>query len=590
MAGVDVRNLFSRAERAFVQGRLEDARRDLIDVQRATGADPMVLQLIGLVEKKCGKLDEARQAFETALRLAPDSPQLRNNYANLLAELGNTNHALENYERALALAPGFDDARYNRALLLHKLERFGEALIELDQLAASRPADPKIQSARGSALRALGRLGEAAAAFDHALALDPSRFVARYGRARVAMERGESDAVKLLRQALALRPDDLDVRLDLAEALELEGDPSAIDTLAEALAKHPGWIAGQKTLARIRWEAGEGRAFTRDLERALRSDSSNRELWLAYVTALADADLSAEAADAAAEARAKLGPDPQLTLIEAIRASEAGQLDRADALFGSALADASGRKGAEARHRMRCGDYAKAEVLLEKARSEKPWDIHTWALSGLVWRLTGNPRAEWLLEQAGFVDARQLRLSKAEIESVASCLRGLHRTRAHPIGQSLRGGTQTRGRLFDRDESEIVMLKAAIEQAVSDYWTALPPIDEFHPLLRHRHKRPAFTGSWSVRLTDGGFHVSHFHPLGVVSSACYLAVPPAKQPMEGWLEIGGPPGGLDIPLEPLRLIEPAVGRIALFPSFMFHGTRPFTKGERLTCAFDIVAQ
>jgi len=27
----------------------------------------------------------------------------------------------------------------------------------------------------------------------------------------------------------------------------------------------------------------------------------------------------------------------------------------------------------------------------------------------------------------------------------------------------------------------------------------------------------------------------------------------------------------------------------LFPSFMFHGTRPFAGGERLTVAFDLVA-
>jgi hypothetical protein len=59
--------------------------------------------------------------------------------------------------------------------------------------------------------------------------------------------------------------------------------------------------------------------------------------------------------------------------------------------------------------------------------------------------------------------------------------------------------------------------------------------------------------------------------------------------MEGWLEVGGPPGGLDVPVEPLRRIEPVPGRLALFPSYLFHGTRPFAEGERLTAAFDVVA-
>jgi hypothetical protein len=31
------------------------------------------------------------------------------------------------------------------------------------------------------------------------------------------------------------------------------------------------------------------------------------------------------------------------------------------------------------------------------------------------------------------------------------------------------------------------------------------------------------------------------------------------------------------------------GRMALFPSYLFHGTRPFSEGERLTVAFDVAA-
>lgn len=31
-------------------------------------------------------------------------------------------------------------------------------------------------------------------------------------------------------------------------------------------------------------------------------------------------------------------------------------------------------------------------------------------------------------------------------------------------------------------------------------------------------------------------------------------------------------------------------RLVLFPSYMFHGTRPFGKGERLTVAFDVIPQ
>jgi hypothetical protein len=221
--------------------------------------------------------------------------------------------------------------------------------------------------------------------------------------------------------------------------------------------------------------------------------------------------------------------------------------------------------------------------------AQTPWDIGTWALTGLIWRLTGDDRAAWLLEQPGLVATRDLGLSEAELGGIGERLRALHRTRAHPIGQSVRGGTQTRGSLFDRPEPEIARLRERIAAEVQAYWNGLPAADPKHPLLRHRASQPRFAGSWSVRLTGGGFHTSHFHPRGALSSACYFVVPEPQSPMEGWLEVGGPPGGLDVPVEPLRRIEPVPGRLALFPSYLFHGTRPFAEGERLTAAFDVVA-
>ena len=589
MTTLDVNSLFARAEQAFLAGRLDAARGDLAEVQRLAGAHPAVLHLLALVEGKRGAKAEAKRAFERALTLAPNDPQLHGNYANLLADTGEIDAALRHYDRALAAAAGFHDARYNRALLLQKTGRAAEALADLDLVARALPSDAKVQSARGTALRELGRLGEAAAAYDAALAVQPDRATALTGRARVALERGEDQAPDLYRRALALKPDDAELQLDLAEALEIQGDPQAVPTLAAAVAARPGWARGQKALARMRWELGEGRGFTRDIERALEAAPRDRDLWHAYASALAEAELSAEAADAAARGRAAVGDDPALLQIEALRASESGQLERADALFAAMPAGLPGQARLEARHRARRGDYARALELAEQARAERPWDIGTWAMIGMLWRLTGHRRAAWLLEQPGLVEARELPVDQSCIEAIAARLRSLHTGRVHPIGQSLRGGTQTRGHLFERSEPEIAELKQAIEAAVNAYWDRLPPADPEHPLLRLRERRPALKGSWSVRLTGGGFHVSHFHPQGAISSACYFVVPEAKTPMEGWLELGGPPGGLDVPIEPLVRIEPAPGRMALFPSYLFHGTRPFSEGERLTVAFDVAA-
>ncbi|MCY7338836.1 MAG: 2OG-Fe(II) oxygenase family protein, partial [Sphingomonas bacterium] len=82
----------------------------------------------------------------------------------------------------------------------------------------------------------------------------------------------------------------------------------------------------------------------------------------------------------------------------------------------------------------------------------------------------------------------------------------------------------------------------------------------------------------------------HIHPLGLISSAAYFAVPPsAADPVEraGWLELGRPPLDLRLDLPPITTIEPRVGECVLFPSTLYHGTRPFPAGKRMSVAIDI---
>jgi hypothetical protein len=97
-----------------------------------------------------------------------------------------------------------------------------------------------------------------------------------------------------------------------------------------------------------------------------------------------------------------------------------------------------------------------------------------------------------------------------------------------------------------------------------------------------------FEGAWSVRLGSQGFHVVHTHPLGWISSAFYVALPETMgKGQAGWLQLGAPPPDLRLDLAPYCMIEPKPGRLALFPSTMWHGTVPFDDGERLTIAFDM---
>ena len=115
------------------------------------------------------------------------------------------------------------------------------------------------------------------------------------------------------------------------------------------------------------------------------------------------------------------------------------------------------------------------------------------------------------------------------------------------------------------------------------------PNDASHPFWGRRPNRPdgdefRFAGGWSVRLTSQGFHTNHIHRSGWISSALYVALPDEMR------DAGGPrraypvrrsPVETGLALPPQRIDRTADRRTLLFPSYMWHGTVPFTSGRAL---------
>jgi hypothetical protein len=174
-------------------------------------------------------------------------------------------------------------------------------------------------------------------------------------------------------------------------------------------------------------------------------------------------------------------------------------------------------------------------------------------------------------------------------------LEARHRHRRHPLDQSLRQGTQTSRNLLVKPEPEVAQLLAAFGVAMREFVAqtedALRAESATHPLLLRRGQDPRPVGCWSVRLTQGGFHVNHIHPEGWLSSAFYVQVPGESadpQRRAGWLKFGEPrfplPG-----LPPTGFVQPVPGRLVLFPSYLWHGTTALESDEpRLSVAFDAV--
>ena len=458
------------------------------------------------------------------------------------------------------------------------------ALAMLEAARAQFPRDARLWHVSGLLHRALGDLAPAIPCCDNAAALAPFDFGIAHLRARVALEAG-LPAVALYERTLAIGSDDI-ARIGLIEAIQQEQGPGAAAARLDVmLADDPGWLEGHSYRAQLASSAGEVGQLAAPFERALTARPRDTFLWREYVISLIRAVRYDDALAAIARARAAAGPHPTFDANEAVCADELGDHARAERLFAPlAHVDETDFLVRRARNALRRGRPAEAAALLEPKLAAAAPEVAPYLAS--AWRLSDPERAAWLEGDARLISVVDLELPAG----LAERARALHVAVAEPLHQSVRGGTQTEGHLLARIEPEFRALRDLLASAVARHIAQLPPPDPNHPTLGKRRDAPVrFAASWSVRLTGGGHHANHFHPEGWLSSALYLALPPAGAGEEGWLALGEPQAELGLDLPPLRTIEPRVGRLVLFPSTMWHGTRPFPAGERLTIAFDVVA-
>ncbi|MFZ4382403.1 MAG: tetratricopeptide repeat protein, partial [Sandarakinorhabdus sp.] len=451
---MDINALFARAERACAAGSFAAARADLAQVLRLAGPQPAVLHLTALNEARAGEVAAARTAFAAAIRAAPNDAQVLNNFANFLKQQGDTEAALTHYGAALRAAPGLHQARLNRAILLNSLGRLAEARRDADSLLSVRRDDPAVRQTSGAIHLAMGNLEAAAADFDAVLAAKPQDLKGLHGRARVAAIAGYDElAISLYRAARRQAPDDAELALGLAEALEAAGEDGAIALLEQTVARDPTWTAGQDALARMRAEAGAGEAFDAGYRLAVASHPDDQPLALAHVACLFSADRWDAGLTALDGVVARHGRNEYSDLYEAMLATNVGDVARAQAALARIGAVPQAAL-ARARLALRLGDPAQAVAVLEPLARADLDAVNLWAHLDLAWRLLGDARHEWLSGQASLVAVQDIEYA-GDWTQLAEVLRGLHHARAHPIGQSVRGGTQTRGRLFGRPELAI---------------------------------------------------------------------------------------------------------------------------------------
>ena len=167
-----------------------------------------------------GRDAEALEAYETALRLNPDSPEALNNMGALLARHGDNEPAIAAFERAIALAPALPHARGNLGLALVHAGRPAEAVGHLEEAVRQAPGNAELWRRLGIALAMIARPQDAIGALEKAVRLEPGDAITHNALGAAYGGTGQAKkAIDHYREAARLDPRLFEARANLGRTL-----------------------------------------------------------------------------------------------------------------------------------------------------------------------------------------------------------------------------------------------------------------------------------------------------------------------------------------------------------------------------------
>ncbi len=595
---------------AFGQGQPDRASQFARQVLQLVPAQPDALHLLALCARQQGQTDQALEWFRQSLAASPAQSVVWSNYGNLLQQLEQFEPAEQAYQRALSLAPRQADTWLNAGLLALGCQQPEQAQQRLQQALQLRPDDARAYAPLAQALAQLQQFPLALQTLDQALARWPGQPQLLWQKAQLLREQQQAGAAAdIIGQLLQANPQQADLQF-MAGCLahDLGNDKGAETALLQAIALQPLHIGAHEALNQLYWQQQNLDKFLQLTRQTLQAQPDALALRYCLVTLMIQSGDDAGAIgllDAGIQLHGRLA---DLLHARGVQAAKAGALQQAAALTAEALLQQPLPVALKVRALIDAANYAirlqqpdEAIRYLQQARQLSPQDQEIWAYLGTCWRLQGHAQAGWLNDYATLIDARPLPTPPgypsldAFLAALNPVIRRLHTSTRQPLDQSVRGGTQTLGRLLAEPDPLIQQFRAALEQRIAEYLQRLPA-DPDHPLLGRNSGKFRFSGSWSVRLADQGFHTNHVHPQGWLSACTYLELPDCIRPddpqRQGWLKLGETSLQLGDQEQVAQAICPTPGLVVLFPSFVWHGTYPFQSHSsndfRMTAPCDIM--
>jgi tetratricopeptide (TPR) repeat protein len=560
------------------------------------------LRLFAGTKQALGDLAQAESLLRRALEIDPLWAPTLTTLAELLLAAGRGADAVPLLQRAIQGSP-----RYPRAAVLlvrHYLDA-GQPALALEIATPwcdGGKIDGDLSALQVAAYAALGRQSEAVANYRRIAALAPDNPIAIHTLAMALNAANQpEEAERVVRQTLrCTRPTAPMHHTHARSLIALERFDQAELALRECVRLEPRLADAHNSLAQLIWmRTGNLIEATSVLEQALEKNQYDDAL-LATKAALLQGAGDARAAYACLAERAARRECPPALLIRAglaaLEFAPPTALKFAEQAMRAQPNNPTVRKLLCAAY-LGVGDAAKAMAECATLLRATPDDQYLIAMQTTALRLLNEPGYAALCDYDSMVLSTFLETPAgwpdlaSFLTDLTTRLNALHNPYGHRLlYQSLREGTETTQDLSRQDDPVIQALFHAFAAPIARY---REHIGQGEDALRRRNRGASrYNGGWSVRLHRAGYHTSHVHPRGWISSACYIQLPDsmrAGHTAEGILSFGAP-GMLTAPkLDAELSVRPEVGLLVLFPSYFWHGTLPFHSDQpRLTVAFDVV--
>lgn len=575
------------------------AERVLGPIMPRLGSDAEALHLMGLIKRTTGHLLEAERYFRSAVAYSLNDGGYYNDLAVVLQALGQRDEAMRLYRAALALTPQASAVRVNMIRCLEESDDLEGAEREALAFVAAQPG-PESWLLLSQVHRSMERHEEALTSASEALKIGPRMRGVQFNYAIGLDKLGRTrESLELYKKLATHSLDSIELALNLARAHYAEGQHKEAEAALEAgLEKWPNSTALHTALARVRALRGDADNATARLEEQIAARPQDVGLRLACIDALHRAGRYDKALEVTNSALA-LAPDHQALLTaHGVMLDELGQ--PAEGLVSlRRVAELAGHTAASLRNMLstliRAGQAEEALRITRALLQKQPDEQYLIATEALASRVLRDPAYRALYDYDRYVRRYDIPAPRNffTVENFnatfASVLRRQHRITAHPFDQTLHNGSQTPRTLLGLDDPAVAAFKGSMDQTVRDYISRLRA-EEDDPVGRRKRDRYRFAGLWSTRLENGGAQPNQVHDNGWITGIYCVAYAPAERPANphaGWMKLGEPNRTVDNCFAE-RVIEPKVGTLVLFPSYMWHGVIAFEGSERLTATFDIV--